>query len=54
MEWANTRIREVFVDMYSKPILRDWAAQLNVDFDESVMIGTLDIKEAINSTYFFC
>jgi DNA-directed RNA polymerase len=54
MEWANTRIRKVFVDMYSKPILRDWAAQLNVDFDESVMIGTLDIKEAINSTYFFC
>jgi DNA-directed RNA polymerase len=54
LDWANTRIREVFVDMYSKPILRDWAAQLGVDFDESVMIDTLDIKDALNSTYLFC
>jgi DNA-directed RNA polymerase len=54
LPWANVKLREVFVDMYSKPILRDWASQLNVDFDESVMINTLDIKDALNSTYLFC
>jgi DNA-directed RNA polymerase len=54
MDWANSHIRDVFVDMYSKPILRDWASQLGVDFDDSVLIGTLNIREATNSTYFFC
>jgi DNA-directed RNA polymerase len=54
LDWANTSIREVFVDMYSQPILRDWASQLDVEFDESVMINTLDIKSALNSTYLFC
>ena len=51
---ANTRIRKVFVEMYSQPILRDWANQLSVDFDEDVMINTLDIRDALNSTYLFC
>jgi DNA-directed RNA polymerase len=54
LDWANTRIREVFVEMYSQPILRDWASQLGVGFDESVMINTLDIRDALNSTYLFC
>jgi len=54
LNWANTRIREVFVEMYSQPILRDWAAQLDVEFDDSVMINSLDIQEATNSTYLFC
>jgi DNA-directed RNA polymerase len=54
LNWANTSIREVFVDMYSAPILRDWADQLGVAFDEDVMINTLDIKGALNSTYLFC
>jgi DNA-directed RNA polymerase len=54
LDWANTRIRQVFVEMYSQPILEDWASQLNVDFDPTVMINTLDIQDAINSTYLFC
>lgn len=54
LNWANTRIREVFVEMYSQPILEDWASQLGVAFDPDIMINTLDIKEAINSTYLFC
>jgi DNA-directed RNA polymerase len=54
LDWANTRIREVFVEMYSQPILRDWASQLGVDFDESVMINTLDIRDALKSTYLLC
>jgi DNA-directed RNA polymerase len=54
LNWANTRIREVFVEMYSQPILKDWALQLGVEFDEKVMINSLDIQEATNSTYLFC
>lgn len=54
LDWANTRIREVFVEMYSQPILEDWARQLGVDFDPEVMINTLDIRDALQSTYLFC
>jgi DNA-directed RNA polymerase len=54
LNWANTKIREVFVEMYSQPILKDWADQLGVAFDDSVMINSLDINEATNSTYLFC
>jgi DNA-directed RNA polymerase len=54
LDWANTRIREVFVEMYSQPILEDWARQLGVDFDHEVMINTLDIQAALDSTYLFC
>lgn len=54
LDWANTRIREVFVEMYSQPILEDWARQLGVSFDPEVMINTLDIRDALDSTYLFC
>lgn len=54
MDWVNTRIRQVFVEMYSQPILRNWANELGVQFDESVMLGTLDINEANSSPYLFC
>jgi DNA-directed RNA polymerase len=54
LDRANTKIRQVFVEMYSQPILQDWAAQLGVEFDESVMINTLNIEGALNSTYLFC
>ena len=54
LDWANTKIREAFVEMYSQPILQDWAQQLGVDFDPEVMINTLNIEDALNSTYLFC
>jgi DNA-directed RNA polymerase len=54
LDWANTRIREVFVEMYSQPILQNWAQQLGVDFDDEVMINTLNIEDALESTYLFC
>jgi DNA-directed RNA polymerase len=47
-------IRDKFVEIYSQPVLKNWAAQLNVDFDESVMQNTLDINDVQNSAYFFC
>jgi len=47
-------IRDKFVEIYSQPVLNNWAEQLGVPFDESVMINTLDINDVQNSAYFFC
>jgi hypothetical protein len=66
MDYINQRIRDVFVDIYSKTFckgkpdpkgtlfLKDWAAQIGAPFDESVMINTLDINESRNSPHLFC
>ena len=54
LDWANVHIRKVFVEMYSQPILKRWAEQINATFDESIMVNTLDIRDALNSTYLFC
>jgi hypothetical protein len=54
MDKMGEVIRDKFVEIYSQPVLRDWATQLNADFDESVMQKTLDINDVQNSAYFFC
>ena len=54
MEKVSRGIRLKFVELYQKPILQDWAAQLGVEFDESVIIGDLDINQSLNSPYLFC
>jgi DNA-directed RNA polymerase len=54
MDYINLRLREVFVDLYSKPVFRDWAEQIGVEFDESLLLNTLDINQSRNSPYLFC
>jgi DNA-directed RNA polymerase len=54
MDEMGEAIRDKFVEIYSQPVLKNWAEQLGVDFDESVMINTLDINDVQNSSYFFC
>ena len=54
MDEMGLKIRNKFVEIYSQPILKDWAAQLGVDFDESVILNTLDINDVQQSSYFFC
>ena len=54
MDGMGTAIRDKFVEIYSQPVLKDWATQLGVDFDESVMLNTLDINDVQESAYFFC
>jgi DNA-directed RNA polymerase len=54
MEDLAEAIRDKFVEIYSQPVLRNWAEQLGVEFDESVMINTLDINDVQGSSYFFC
>jgi DNA-directed RNA polymerase len=54
MDEINADIRHVFVDLYDRPLLRDWATQIGAPFDESVMINTLDIQDARNSPHLFC
>jgi DNA-directed RNA polymerase len=54
MDDMGSAIRDKFVEIYSQPILKDWSMQLGVDFDESVMLNTLDINDVQQSSYFFC
>jgi DNA-directed RNA polymerase len=54
MDDMGAAIRDNFVEIYSQPVLKDWATQLGVDFDESVMLNTLDINDVQESAYFFC
>jgi DNA-directed RNA polymerase len=54
MDSMAASIRDKFVEIYSKPVLKDWAEQLGQPFDESVMINTLDINDVQSSAYFFC
>jgi DNA-directed RNA polymerase len=54
MEQMATAIRDKFVEIYSRPILKEWSESLGAEFDESVMQNTLDINDVQNSAYFFC
>jgi len=54
MDDMGSAIRDKFVELYSQPVLQQWAEQLGVDFDESVMLNTLDINDVQQSSYFFC
>jgi len=54
MDSMGSAIRDKFVEIYSQPVLQEWAEQLGVDFDESVMLNTLDINDVQQSAYFFC
>ena len=54
MDGMAAAIRDKFVEIYSQPVLKNWAEQLGVPFDDSVMINTLDINDVQNSAYFFC
>jgi DNA-directed RNA polymerase len=54
MDDMGSAIRDKFVEIYSQPVLKDWSRQLGVDFDESVMLNTLDINDVQQSSYFFC
>lgn len=54
MDDLGMAIRDKFVEIYSQPVLQQWAEQLGVDFDESVMLNTLDINDVQQSAYFFC
>jgi DNA-directed RNA polymerase len=54
MDDMGAAIRDKFIEIYSQPVLKDWATQLGVDFDESVMLNTLDINDVQESAYFFC
>lgn len=54
MDEINADIRHVFVDLYDRALLRDWASQVGAPFDDSVMINTLDIQDARHSPHLFC
>jgi len=54
MDEMGKKIRDEFVKIYSEPVLENWAKEIGVDFDESIMKNTLDINDVQASSYFFC
>lgn len=54
MDDMSAAIRHHFVEMYSKPVLADWADQVGVTLPSDLMKNTLDIAKVNESTYFFC
>lgn len=54
MDDMGTAIRDQFVEIYKHPVLKDWADQIGVEFDEGVMKNTLNINDVQTSAYFFC
>lgn len=49
----NPNVRKSFVELFSYPILKDWVEQLGLEFDDSVMINTLDLNKVLESEYIF-
>ena len=54
MDQMGTQIRDKFVEIYSQPVLQQWAESLGIEFDETVMQNTLNINDVQESSYFFC
>ena len=54
MDQLANDIRLHFVEMYKRPILEEWAAEVGVELDQSLIKGTLNLEEVNDSLYFFC
>jgi DNA-directed RNA polymerase len=54
MDQMGKQIRDKFVEIYSQPVLQQWAESLGIEFDETVMQNTLNINDVQESSYFFC
>lgn len=49
----NKNVREAYVELFSQDILKDWVEQLGLEFDEDVMINTLNLNDVYASEYIF-
>lgn len=47
-------IREKFIEIYSKPVLKEWAAERGVEIPDGLIQNTLDLDSVRESKYFFC
>ena len=53
VKYLNKNVREAYIELFSQDILKDWVEQLGLEFDESVMINTLNLDEVLDSKYIF-
>lgn len=49
----SDKVREAYVELFSQDILKDWTEQLGLEWDEKVMINTLNLEEVYDSQYIF-
>jgi hypothetical protein len=39
--------------LFSEPILKNWTEEIGLEYDDDVMINTLDLNEVRDSKYIF-
>ena len=49
----NKNVRKAFKILFEQDILKDWVEQLGLEFDEDVMINTLNLNDVLDSEYIF-
>ena len=54
MDYMSEVIRDEFVKMYEEKPLKMLAETLGVELPDELIIGTMDLKSCLQSTYFFC
>lgn len=54
LEELGSLIREKFVEIYSQPILQQWAQERGVEVPDGLIKNTLDLESVKESKYFFC
>ena len=47
-------IREKFIEIYSQPILQQWAQERGAEIPDGLIKNTLDLESVRDSKYFFC
>lgn len=52
-EALSRNVRLSYKELFEQDILKDWTEQLGLEWDESVMINTLNLDDVIKSEYIF-
>lgn len=52
-ETLSTQVREAYIELFSEPILKNWTEEIGLEYDDDVMINTLDLNEVRDSKYIF-
>jgi DNA-directed RNA polymerase len=54
LDELGSLIRNKFVEIYSQPVLKQWAERIGVTIPDDLIKNTLDLESVKESKYFFC
>ena len=50
----HQQVRACFAEIYSEPVLKNWAESLGVEVPDGLIQNTLNVQDVLDSPYFFC